>query len=96
MLRQKGAVPGRERTNRAKATLGKIRSVVFWYRLISCRAFVPGLARLFVFTGTVFTAVRAAFWASGSRGALPPVLRRAVCLVRAMVDSLSRMWVEQM
>ena len=60
-------------------------SVDFWYLRISRRATVPGLYLWGFFTPPVAGALlRAALVASCLRGALPPVLLRAVCLVRAI------------
>ena len=62
----------------------------FWCLLISRRATVPGRYRYGFFTPPVAGAdFLAAFVASCLRGAFPPVDFRAVCLVRAMVLSMS-------
>jgi hypothetical protein len=59
--------------------------VLFWYRLISLRATVPGLYLCGFLTPPVAGALfLAAFVANCFRGAFPPVLLRAVCLVLAI------------
>lgn len=45
-------------TSRAKGSLSKSRSVLFWKRLISLSAFVPGLYLRFLPTGTGSPAMR--------------------------------------
>ena len=59
--------------------------MLFWYLRISRSATVPGLKRYGFLTPPVFGAdLRAAMAASVLRGAWPPVLLRAVCLVLAI------------
>ena len=60
-------------TNRAKGSLAINKSVLFWYRLISRSATVPGLYRGFLLPGDAGAA------AVGLRGALVDV-RPGVCL----------------
>ena len=60
--------------------------MVFWYRLISLRATVPGLYLWGFLTPPVAGALfLAALVASCFLGAFPPVDLRAVCLVLAML-----------
>ena len=73
------------RTSRWNGSLRISSSVLFWYRLISRRATVPGRYRCGFFTPPVAGALfLAAFVASCFLGALPPVDLRAVCFVLAM------------
>merc|ERR1719473_899788 len=77
------------RTRRWNGSFLIRRSVDFWYLRISRSATVPGRKRCgFFIDGPVGTAFRAALLATICfRGALPPLLFRAVCFVRAIVDS---------
>lgn len=62
-----------------------MRSVLFWYFLISLNATVPGRYRWGFLTAPAVGAVSlAAFVASSFLGAFPPVDLRADCFVRAM------------
>merc|ERR1712178_171393 len=74
-------------TRRWNGSLRMSSSVDFWYLLISRRATVPGLYLWGFFTPPVEGALfLAALVASCLRGAFPPVLLRAVCLVRAILE----------
>lgn len=73
------------RTSRWNGRRRISRSVDFWNLRISRSATVPGRKRWGFFTPPVAGCdLRAAFVASCLRGALPPVLLRAVCFVRAI------------
>mgnify|MGYP001093485791 CR=1 FL=1 len=77
------------RTSRWKGSFRIKSSVDFWYRRISRRATVPGLYLCGFLTPPVLGAdFLAAFEASCFRGAFPPVLFLAVCLVLAIVNDV--------
>ncbi len=73
------------------------RSVDFWYLLISLKATVPGLYLCGFLTPPVAGAdFLAALDAKALRGALPPVVFLAVCLVLAILNfskcDMGSMW----